>query len=575
MLSDFDLEGKNKAQKAAYYLKNYGVSYTAKKALRKLGVPISEESEYMTWCRRVRPSREELKRQSESPLAKRFSFVIVGEPGENTASAGFGKQTCKRISYAKVHKELTIAELLEENAGDYFVLCGASVHVQPEYLYEASGAISGEEKEPESRIRPRNTRSVDIVYTDEDNCVGKKRFRPFFKPDAGIQLLLNFQYMGRLVLLSRSLLERMAENKVSVTLFGNDWYDLLLQAYPYAEHIYHIPKVLFSNQVSETEKNTFVRNVSQGQAKCVEHYLKTENICGSVEASDVPGFYHVEYECKEEPLVSIIIPNKDHAEDLRTCLDSLRKKSDYQNFEVIIAENNSEERETFDFYEELMRGDDRIHVVTWEGSFNYSAINNFAAGSAKGELLLFLNNDTEFMEERTLRELVASTVKPGIGACGAMLYYGDRTIQHASVIIGMGGFAAHGLWSLTDRDERYYPFQLCEREVSAVTGACLMVRREVFDKVKGMGEDFVVALNDVDFCLKIRAAGYGILFNPYARLYHYESKSRGYEDTMEKQARFQSEIERLQKKWETEIKAGDPYYNPNLTLHRADYSMDI
>ena len=175
----------------------------------------------------------------------------------------------------------------------------------------------------------------------------------------------------------------------------------------------------------------------------------------------------------------------------------------------------------------------------------------------------------------SLRELVNSVSKPGVGACGAMLYYGDNTIQHAGVIIGMGGFAAHALWSLTDRDGQYFPFSLCERQVSAVTGACLMVRREVFEEVGGMEEEFAVALNDVDFCMKVRAAGYHILFTPYARLYHYESTSRGYEDTAEKQARFKREIDRFQQKWEQEIRAGDPYYNPNLTLHRADYSMDI
>ena len=292
--------------------------------------------------------------------------------------------------------------------------------------------------------------------------------------------------------------------------------------------------------------------------------------------SDVPGFFHVETEGSgPEPLVSIIIPNKDHIEDLKLCLDSLREKSDYHNYEVIIAENNSEQPETFSYYEQLQKEDGRIHVVVWEGGFNYSAINNFAVKSAKGELFLFLNNDTEFMEERTLRELVNSVLKPGVGACGAMLYYGDDTIQHAGVIIGMGGFAAHALWSLTDRDEKYFPFSLCEREVSAVTGACLMVRRAAYEKAGGMGEEFVVALNDVDFCLKIREAGYQILFNPYAKLYHYESKSRGYEDTAEKQARFAKEIGLFQERWKREIEEGDPYYNPNLTLHRADYSMDI
>lgn len=575
MLSDFDLEGKNKLQKAVYYLQYYGVSYTIKKVLRKFGVPISEESEYMTWCRRTTATKQELKMQQESALADKLSFVVVAEEGVSAEQSGLKKQTCKQISYTKVTSETTILELLEKNSGEYFVFCGKDIKVLPEYLYEVSKAVCKENEQHISKIRPENKDDMDLIYTDEDNCVGKKRIRPFFKPDAGIEMLLNFPYLGRCFVVKRSLLEAVASSGVQIQLSGNDWYDLSLQAFRHAKHIAHIPKVLFSNLVSEQEKNIFVHSTGKAGKACVENYLKSENLRGKVVESDVPGFYHVEYELEEEPLVSIIIPNKDHIEDLKLCLDSLRDKSDYTNYEVIIAENNSESKETFAYYEQIQKEDDRIHVVVWDGIFNYSAINNFAAKSAKGELLLFLNNDTEFMEARTLRELVTSTLKPGMGAAGAMLYYGDNTIQHAGVIIGMGGFAAHALWSLTDRDEKYYPFSLCEREVSAVTGACLMVRREVYDRIEGMGEDFVVALNDVDFCLKIRAAGYGILFNPYAKLYHYESKSRGYEDTVEKQARFQSEITRLQTKWEQEIKEGDPYYNPNLTLHRADYSMDI
>lgn len=574
MLSDFDLVGKNKIQKAAYYLKNYGMTYTTKKALRKLGVPISEESEYMTWCRRMTLSKDELKEQRASALAEKISFVVVLEKGENAEHAGWKKQTCKNISFTQITEKTTISELLEKNAGDFFVFSGKEVKASPNYLYEIARAVT-EEIEPSSKIRPRNTEAVDMLYTDEDNCVGSKRFRPFMKPDASLHMLLCYQYIGRCFVISRTLLMAMAENQVMVELSGNDWYDLTLQAFRYAKHICHIPKVLFSNCVSKEEKNSLVRSKSGEQKRFVEHYLETENINGKVTESEVPGIFHAEYELKEEPLVSVIIPNKDHIEELKVCVDSLRKKSDYKNYEIIIAENNSEQPETFAYYEELQQEDERIHVVTWDGIFNYSAINNFAAKSAKGELLLLLNNDTEFIDERTLRELVVSALKPGVGASGAMLYYDDDTIQHGGITIGLGGFAANALWSLTDRNEKYYPFSVCEHEMSGVTAACLMVRRNVYDEVEGLGEDFVVALNDVDFCLKIRAAGYKILFTPYARLYHYESKSRGSEDTEEKKARFQSEIDRFQEKWKTEILQGDPYYNPNLTLHRADYSMDI
>lgn len=574
MLSDFDLEGKNKFQKAAYCLKNYGIAYTLKKVLKKLGISVSEESEYMIWCRKNRADKTELETQRKDGLSRRFSFAIVSEGKTDFHKAGWTKQTCGRISYAKTTEETTVSDLLSENQEDYFVFAGKEIAVLPEFLYEASKAAAKQETRPLSRIRRENENQPDLIYSDEDNRSGKKRFRPFFKPDADHEMILNFPYLGRCFVLKRSLMERLAQLDGRIDLWGNDGYALSLQAFRCAEHICHIPKPLFSNLVEKEKINAFVCGRSAKNGSCLRRYLEEAHIPGQVTESDVPGFCHVERELDEEPLVSVIIPNKDHIEDLTLCLSSL-KKNDYQNYEVIIAENNSEDPETFACYDRLQAEDERIRAVKWEGPFNYSAINNFAVKKAAGDLFLFLNNDTEFIGEKSLRQLVASVLKPGAGAAGAMLYYGDSTIQHGGVIIGMGGFAAHALWSLTDRDEKYYPFSLCEREVSAVTGACLMVRRSVFEEVGGMEEEFAVALNDVDFCMKIRSAGYRILWNPYAKLYHYESKSRGYEDTMEKQARFQKEIRRFQEKWEKEILAQDPYYNPNLTLHKADYSMDL
>lgn len=561
MLSDFDLEGKNKLQKAAYYLQNYGMTYTAKKALRKLGISISQESEYMTWCRRMEPSKSDLNAQRKSGFESTYHFTVVLEPGEEGRSLEWKKQTVLPVSVLKLKEGKNASDILKRVKGEYLVYSGKNVVPRENYLYEICLAAEG---------------GADLIYTDEDNICGKKRFRPFFKPDASPELLLNFQYMGRMFVIKKDLLERIVEETDrEVAILGDEWYEIALKAFRYAKRICHIPKVLFSNETKENTKTDFIRCTGGNQRDAIERYLEDEGVKGSVRSSDVEGFFHVEYELPEEPLVSIIIPNKDHTEDLKLCLDSLREKESYRNYEVIIAENNSEEKATFDYYEKIQGEDDRIHVVTYQGRFNYSAINNFAVRHAKGELLLFLNNDTEFIDGKAIKEMVSSVLKEGVGACGAMLYYGDDTIQHAGVIIGMGGFAAHALWSLTDRDEKYYPFSLCQREVSAVTGACLMVRRSVYDEVEGMGEEFAVALNDVDFCMKICEKGYRILFNPYAKLYHYESKSRGYEDTAEKQARFQKEIDHFQSKWEKEIRAGDKYYNPNLTLHRADYSMDI
>ena len=576
MISDFDLEGKNKLQKAIYYLKHYGMVYTLKKAMRKIGIPVSQMSEYMAWCKKNATPPQMLEIQAKSDITQIMTLVVVAGEGTDFKRGGWERQTCQSVILAEITEGRTLTALLNiYKEGDAFVFCGRNIKVQPDFLFEVFNSFHSRNKKCISRIRPGKEVLPDLVYTDEDNCFGKTRCRPFFKPDASMQMLLNFPYLGECFAVRRSLLEKIVRAVGHIKLNPDSWYGLSLQAFRLAVNIRHIPKVLFSNVVGEQNKTEFYWNQSIQNEDYLKEYLELEEIPGEVIKSDVPGFFHIRQKLKEEPLVSIIIPNKDHIEDLKLCLTSLAQKSNYTNYEVIIAENNSQEPETFSYYESLQEEDKRISVITWEGPFNYSAINNFAARQAKGELLLFLNNDTEFMDADSLREMVVSVLKPGVGACGAMLYYGDNTIQHAGVIIGMGGFAAHALWSLTDRDGRYFPFSLCEREVSAVTGACLMVRRDVFEEVGGMEEEFVVALNDVDFCMKVRVAGYDILFNPYAKLYHYESKSRGYEDTEEKQARFQSEIDRFQEKWQEEIEKGDPFYNPNLTLHRADYSMDI
>lgn len=572
MISDFDLEGKNKVQKAAYYMKHYGLSYTMKKAMKKLGMSVSEESEYTLWRKRVEPDKNDLKEQSTRRFYKDPEFTIILEDTEGLDQ--WKKQTYNRFHCLKLGG-MDAKNLMLKASGDYVVFVGKSAIIPPYFLYEVVKHMNQKGSDMRSRIRNYPEGEPEIIYTDEDNFDGKNRFRPFFKPEKSMQLLLNFQYLGKCFIVKKSLIAKIVKEKGNgLILQNNNWYDVALQSFRKATNVMHIPQILFSNQVKEGEINHFVRSYEETQKECIERYLRDENIFGKVTTGEVPGFYHVEYELDEEPLVSIVIPNKDHIKELKACVDSLRNKSDYQNFEIIIAENNSKEPETFEYYLKLQE-DRRIRVLTWNGEFNYSAINNHAVQFAKGQLILFLNNDTEFMDGGTLRELVIAAILPGSGASGAMLYYEDKTIQHGGVIIGMGGFAAHAFWSLTDRDEKLYPFSRCQREVSGVTGACLMVQKEVFEEVGGMEEDFVVALNDIDLCMKIRAAGYEIIFNPYARLYHYESKSRGYEDTQEKQERFQKEIKRLQEKWEIEIMEGDPYYNPNLTLHRADYSMDI
>lgn len=271
-------------------------------------------------------------------------------------------------------------------------------------------------------------------------------------------------------------------------------------------------------------------------------------------------------------MISILIPNKDHIEDLKKCLDSIKEKSTYQNWEIIVIENNSTEQRTFDYYAQI-QNDSRIRVVTWKEGFNFSAINNFGAQFARGEYILLLNNDVEVLTSDWLEQMLMFAQREDVGAVGAMLYYPDDTIQHAGCVLGIGGVAGHSHKYFKRGDYGYMSRLTIVQNYSIVTAACLMMSRKVWDVVSGLDEGYAVAFNDVDLCMRIREVGYLVVWTPYAELYHYESKSRGLEDTPEKQRRFAGEIERFQTRWAKELSNGDPYYNPNLTLDREDFSL--
>ena len=285
------------------------------------------------------------------------------------------------------------------------------------------------------------------------------------------------------------------------------------------------------------------------------------------------GIYHTRFAIKGEPLVSVIIPNKDHHPDLDLCIRSLQEKGTYKNLEFIVIENNSTEKATFEYYEKIQKEFSNVKVVTWKEGFNFSAINNFGVQSAKGEYLLFLNNDTEIIEKDVIQEMLGYCQREDVGAVGARLLYQDDTIQHAGVVVGFGGIAGHTFIGLHKAENSYFHRAMCAQDYSAVTAACLMTKRSLFDQVGGFTEELAVAFNDIDFCMKIRSLGKLVVYNPYALLYHYESKSRGLEDTPEKVARFNREIAIFAKRWPDILKNGDPYYNPNLTLRKSNFAL--
>ena len=472
----------------------------------------------------------------------------------------------KRIKYEKLEKNLGISEntnaCISMATGDYIALFDHDDLLHPSALYEVMRAIC--------------EHGADFIYTDENTFSEEPHdaYNPHFKPDFSPDTLRSYNYICHLSVFSRELLDSVGYFRSEYD--GSQDYDLILRLTEKAKKIFHIRKILY---YWRAHKNSVAQDVGAkpytitAAKKALAAHLERCGLKGEVLDSSVPTTYHIKYEIDGNPLISVIIPNKDHTDDLDVCLKSLYKKSSYKNFEVIIVENNSTEKETFEYYEKVKQQYENLNVVTWTGIFNYSAINNFGINYAKGEYILLLNNDVEILNDNCLEEMLMFAQRKDVGAVGAKLYYSDDTVQHAGVILGLGGIAGHAHKHFDRHDPGYAARASIAQNLSACTAACLMMRRDVFDEVGGLDESFEVAFNDVDLCMKIREKGYLIVFTPYAELYHYESKSRGNDDTPEKLERFHGEVRRFEMKWQKQLNDGDPYYNPNLTLTRDDFSL--
>ena len=416
---------------------------------------------------------------------------------------------------------------------------------------------------------------AEFLYSDEDKLdTAGERVEPNFKPEWSPETLLSRNYICHLLVLKRDLVERIGGFRAGFD--GAQDYDLVLRAGEVAKRIVHVPRVLYHWRMhaASTALNKGSKNYAydHGKQAIAEHLART-GVDASVHDGLALGMYHVIYLLKHQPLVTVIIPNKDHPEMLARCVDSLAKSS-YANYELIVVENGSTLPATHDYYARLKR-DPRARVLEWTKPFNYAAVNNFAARAAKGELLLFLNNDIESINPDWLEELVKRAVQPGVGAVGAKLYYADDTIQHAGLIIGMGGVAGHSHLNYPRSAPGHMQRLQYAQNVAAVTGACLLMKKCVFDEVGGFDEGFVLAFNDVDICLQVLAKGYRIVWTPDAELYHLESKTRGPEDTEDKQKRFKREIDLFHLKWGEFLKAGDPYYSRHFRLDRPDFALKV
>lgn len=476
------------------------------------------------------------------------------------------KEKNDRIKYKKLTRNNGIAQntniCIEMASGKYVGLFDHDDILHPGVLFEC--------------IKVVNEEKADFIYTDEMTFMGSLdnivniHYKPNYSPDT----LRSYNYICHFSFFSRGLLDLVGYFNSEYD--GSQDYDLILRLTEKAKKIVHIPKVLYFWRAHEESvaQNIEAKPYTLVTAKkALAEHLKRVGLDGEVEDARVPSVYRIKYKIEGTPTISIIIPNKDHIDELEICLNSIFSKSTYNNYEVIIVENNSTEERTFCYYKEIQQKYKCVKVVYWKDEFNYSAINNFGVEHSVGEYVLLLNNDVEVISCDWMQEMLMFAQRKDVGAVGAMLYYPDNTIQHAGVILGIGGIAGHS-HKYFDKDDYGYASRLClAQNLSAVTAACMMIRRDVFIEVEGLEEKFKVAFNDVDLCMRIREKGYLIVFTPFAELYHYESKSRGLEDTIEKQKRFKGEIDLFEERWRAELEKGDPYYNPNLALQREDFSF--
>lgn len=472
-----------------------------------------------------------------------------------------------RIVYKKLEKNLGISEntnaCIDIATGDYISLFDHDDLLHPSALYFVVKAI--------------NEKNADFIYTDEVTFLDgnvKKLVNLHYKPDFAIDTLRSYNYICHLTTFKASLIKKTGGFRKECD--GSQDYDLILRLTEQAENIVHVPEILYfwrGHKNSTAQDITSKPYIINAAHKALSDHLERVGLKGEVCDALIPSTYRIKYEIEGNPLISIIIANKDNIDALDTCLKSIYEKSTYRNFEIIIVENNSTEQSTFEYYKNLEEQASNIKVVYWKDKFNYSAINNFGFTEAEGDYVLLLNNDVEIITPCWLEEMLMFAQRKDVGAVGAMLYYPDNTIQHAGVILGIGGVAGHAHKYFPRGSYGYMSRGAIAQNYSAVTFACVMMASDVFEEMHGIDEKFEVAFNDVDMCMRIRKAGYLNVFTPYAELYHYESKSRGEENTPEKVKRFNSEIDRFQKRWSKELEMGDPYYNPHLSLHHEDFSF--
>ena len=406
-----------------------------------------------------------------------------------------------------------------------------------------------------------------MIYSDEDKLDLKGRFcDPHFKPDFSPDTLMSLNYICHFSVIRKSIMDKVGGFEVGVE--GAQDHDLFLKISEVTKNIHHIPKILYHWRMSETSTAMNLDNkgyINDIGLKVVENALKRRKLKGTVRRDPISTYFIIDYEIKNNPLVSIIIPTKDYPDVTEKCLESLFTKTEYKNYEVILMNNNSEKKETFELFDKYKKKYKNFRVIDANYEFNYSKINNEAVKASKGEYVLLLNNDTEIIDPKWLTVMLGYAQLPHIGAVGPKLLYPDTTVQHAGVILGLGGVASHAYLGRERNDPGMYGRLRVPYDYGCVTAACLLVKKSKFEEVGGLEETLRVAYNDVDFNLKLLQKGYNNICVPQTEVMHYESKSRGLDNTSEKYKRFMQESDYMFEKWDYELKH-DKYYNPNFTM---------
>ena len=611
---------KSNLKKTKYYLKRYGILNTIKKMLKRIlrirENKKSNQEQYEIWRNKNKYDLEKQK-NTEFSYSPKISIVV---PMYKTNMKFFEEliNSLKNQTYSKwelcladgsPEKNKEFEKIIENNNKIKYKFLGKNEGISEntnEAIKMATGEYIGfldhDDTLSENALYEivnclNKDKSVDFIYTDEDKLdQNYMYFDPYFKPDFSPETLECNNYITHFVVVKKDLIDKigMLDSKYN----GAQDFDFVLRATEKSKKIVHIPKVLYHWRVHR-ESTAFLPDTKpyafEAGKRTVEAHLNRIGKKANVEESqDVPGAYKINYEIVGNPNITIIIPNKDNIKLLKRCINSILKLTTYKNYEIFIIENNSIKNTTFKYYKKIakntkikilnynkntimdLNGERKLELDNNENSkleFNYSSLINFGVKNSKSDFILQLNNDTLLLTPNWLEIFIGYAQNKEIGAVGARLYYPDKTIQHAGIILGINGIAGNALVNLPYGKHAYFGIEAITRNVSAVTGACLFCRRNLYEEVGFMdNKKFKVAFNDVDFCLKLLERGYRNIYNPYIELIHYESKTRGYEDSPEKIKRFEKETENFRKRW-SKLLQNDPYYNPNLSRKTVNYDI--